>query len=154
MASPYLEPIDESDLDTKQQFTGSAEASKKAAETGVSKEEQSEASAKIEKENPREVAKAEKDSSYNKILSKVKTQPQAQSSDDDVKTDAKKASEKTDLDSRVVSLVDLAMNKGVVHAVKVAQHLEDNYVLDMFHDKLMADELHDALLKKGLIKES
>jgi hypothetical protein len=40
-----------------------------------------------------------------------------------------------------------------LHAVKVARHLEDDYVLDTFHDKLLADELHDALLKKGLIEE-
>lgn len=153
MVSPYLEPIDENDLDTKQQFTGSVETSKKAVETSTSKN-QPEASAKIEKEIPQEVAKAEKDSSYNKILSKVKTQPQAQPSDDDIKTDAQKMAEKIDPESRIINLVDLAMNKGVIHAVKVAQHLDDNYVLDMFHDKLMADELHDALIKKGLIKEA
>lgn len=153
MVSPYLEPIDENDLDTKQQFTGSVETSKKAVETGTPKN-QPEASAKIEKEIPQEVAKAEKDSSYNKILSKVKTKPQVQPSDDDIKTDAQKMSEKIDPESRIINLVDLAMNKGVIHAVKVAQHLDDNYVLDMFHDKLMSDELHDALIKKGLIKEA
>lgn len=152
MASPYLEPIDESDLDTKQQFTGSAEAPEKAAEAGAPKA-QPEAPAKIEKESPQEVAKAEKDASYNKILSKVKTQPQTQPTDDDVKNDAKKASEKIDPESRITNLVDLAMNKGVVHAVKVAKHLDNNYVIDAFHDKLMADELHDALVKKGLINE-
>ena len=45
------------------------------------------------------------------------------------------------------------MQKGVVHAVKVARHLEDNYALDEFHDRMLADELHEALIKKGLIEE-
>jgi hypothetical protein len=31
--------------------------------------------------------------------------------------------------------------------------MEDNYVLDTFHDRLLADELHDAFVKKGIIKE-
>jgi hypothetical protein len=50
--------------------------------------------------------------------------------------------------------VDIALEKGVIHAVNVAKHLEDNYVLDMFHDKLLSDELHEALMKKGLIEEA
>jgi hypothetical protein len=47
----------------------------------------------------------------------------------------------------------LAEAKGVVHAVKVAQHLEDNYLLDELHDRLLATDLHDALVKKGMITE-
>lgn len=152
MANPYLEPIEEKDLNAEQKFKGGG-ALKKETEAVATPEESKEAPAKVESEKPQEISKAEKDDSYGKILSKVKAQPAVQPNEDDVKDDAKKAIEKTDPESQITNLVDLAMTKGVVHAVKVAQHMEDNYVLDMFHDKLMADELHDALVKKGLITE-
>jgi len=95
--------------------------------------------------------KVERDSTYSKILAKVKTKTAP--IHDDISSDAQVASEKMDVEAKIDWLVNLAVEKGVVHAVKVAQHLEDNYMLDEFHDKLMADELHDALMKKGLIKE-
>ncbi len=109
-----------------------------------------------EKEKVSEKSSAEKDAAYNQILSKLSDDDD---SDDkkgsgDVIGDAEKASQKTDAASQIQHLVDVASVKGVVHAVKVARHLEDNYVLDAFHDKLMADELHDALVKKGLLKNS
>jgi hypothetical protein len=137
---PNLEPIEEGDLNLNKKFGVVAE----------NKREDS-AAQKIEKEMPQEVSVAEKDAAYNKILSKVQTtQP---STNDDVKNDAQKVSEKDDAESQVQHLVDLALQKGVEHSVKVARHFEDNYILDQFHDKLLSDELHDALLKKGLIKE-
>ena len=99
-----------------------------------------------------EISPAEKDSVYGKILSKVKKQPAKQvGSDDEIQSDAEAASKKSDAESQIQHLTDLALNKGVVHAVKVARHLEDNYVLDMFHDKLLADEFHKALVEKGLV---
>ena len=58
-----------------------------------------------------------------------------------------------DAETQIQHLVDLAQQKGIMHAVKVARHMEDNYILDTFHDKMLADELHDALIKKGMIKE-
>ena len=105
-----------------------------------------------EKEQTSEVSSAEKDDAYAKILSKVQDQGEDENGGSDVKTDAKTTSGKMDAESQVQNLVDIAMNKGVIHSVKVAKHLEDNYVLDMFHDKLLADELHNALTEKGLIK--
>lgn len=137
-----LEPIEESDIDLARKFKEGNEQPKSF---------QGDASS-VEKEFPRETAAAEKDASYNKILSKVQAHPVASSSDDDVKKDAEQAFEKMDIEGKVQHLVDLALLKGVLHAVKVARHMEDNYALDMLHDKLLADELHDALLEKGLIK--
>jgi hypothetical protein len=138
---PNLEPIEENDLNLEKKF-------------GVAGDQQKENSVveKVEKEIPQEIVSAEKDATYNKILSKVQTVHPVPN-DDDVKKDAQKVSEKTDSESQIQHLVDLAQQKGVVHAVKVARHFEDNYVLDQFHDKLMADELHSALLQKGLIKD-
>ncbi|GBE16800.1 hypothetical protein BMS3Abin15_00624 [bacterium BMS3Abin15] len=142
MPKSNLEPINEKDLDLENKFKGA----KKESEDDV---------AKIEKEKPKEVAKAKRESAYGKILSKIKSRHTKiqDNSKERVESDAKNAFENTDAESQVQQLVDVAMNKGVIHAVKVAKHIEDNYVLDMFHDKLLADELHDALIKKGLIEE-
>jgi CMP-N-acetylneuraminic acid synthetase len=139
-----LEPIAEEDLNLESKF-GKVEPGKPF--------EIKETLPKLEENSAKEIISAEKDSAYNKILSKVQSQQTPSTADDDVKNDAKKVSEKQDADSQIQHLVDIASTKGVLHAVKVARHLEDDYVLDTFHDKLLADELHDALLKKGLIEE-
>lgn len=145
-----LEPIEEKDLDLSSKFgeVEKTEAEKANLEKVLEKPE-----IKIETEPAKEVISAEKDSAYNKILSKVQSQQIKNASDDEVKGDAGKVFEIQDAESQIQHLVDIAANKGVIYAVKVAKHIEDNYVLDMFHDKLLAEELHDALLKKGLIEE-
>jgi hypothetical protein len=86
-------------------------------------------------------------------LAKVQTQNPVLPAVGNVSDDAKEASEKMDAESQLKHLVEIATQKGVPHAVKVAQHLESNYILDSFHDKLLSEELHKALLEKGLISE-
>ncbi|PID52194.1 MAG: hypothetical protein CR972_02820 [Candidatus Moraniibacteriota bacterium] len=94
---------------------------------------------------------AESDSSYNQILSKVQ---EARSVDDmTVMQDASVLDQQADRESQITHLIDLAMTKGVYHAVKVAQKAEDYYVLDQLRDRLLADDLHSALISKGLIEE-
>ncbi|HBP01273.1 MAG: hypothetical protein UY41_C0002G0012 [Candidatus Moranbacteria bacterium GW2011_GWE1_49_15] len=140
-----LEPIDEKDLDLREKLKG--------GEVGVGEFGAEEEVFKVEKEVSQEKAVAEKDNAYSQIMSKL--QDNGTGSDIDasvVSDDAQKVSEKTDADSQIQHLVDIAMTKGVVHAVKVAKHIDDNYVLDTFHDKLMAEGLHDALVEKGLLK--
>jgi hypothetical protein len=139
-----LEPIEDGDLNLKKKF-GVAEAMQ-----GDSKEE-----IKIEKPAVKEVSGAEKDATYLQILSKVKTVSDDSDGEKNVQSDAQTVYDaQTDAEGQVKKLVDLAMNKGVAHAVKVARHLEDNYVLDTFHDQLLAEEFHNALMAKGLIKEN
>ncbi len=142
MPKSNLEPISEKDLDLENKFRGG----KKGPENDI---------IKAEKEKTKEAVRAERESAYSKILSRVKKHhTQAQTGGgEEVKSDAENTFKNTDAESQIQHLVDVAMNKGVVHAVKVARHMENNYVLDMFHDKLLADELHDALIKKGLIEE-
>ncbi|XLQ20473.1 MAG: hypothetical protein ACKUBY_01695 [Candidatus Moraniibacteriota bacterium] len=98
-----------------------------------------------------EKSSSEKDTSYQTILSKVKTQKE----DHDEKTvmqDASDLHKEVDRESQITNLIDLAMSKGVAHAVKVAQKAEDYYVLDQLHDRLLSDELHDSLMTRGLIE--
>ncbi len=102
-------------------------------------------------ENVAEKSAAEKDASYQDILSKVKTQNN--DDDDSLMQDASALHQQTDRESQITHLIDLAMTKGVEHAVKVAQKAEDYYVLDQLHDRLLADELHEALMSRGLIEE-
>ncbi|MEI7890731.1 MAG: hypothetical protein WCI36_02070 [bacterium] len=141
MIKSNLEPIEESDL---------VGVKKESVEIFGQNDVQVEN--KIEVENPQEIAGAEKDDSYGKILSKVQSDDVAVDQFA-VAIDAQLGSQKIDAESQVQHLVDLAMQKGVVHAVNVAKHMENNYVLDSLHDRMLATDLHDALLAKGMIKE-
>lgn len=142
-----LEPIEESEMSLAKKF-GHIE---KSAIDGQKESDKENISFDEKKEVTQEIVGAEKDDSYNKILSKIKKKSDDGDDSNNVATDAQSVSQKTDAESQIQQLVDIAINKDVVHAVKVAKHLEDNYVLDMFHDKLLSDELHNALLEKGLI---
>ncbi|MCX6765580.1 MAG: hypothetical protein NT136_01300 [Candidatus Moranbacteria bacterium] len=140
-----LEPIEEKDLNIEGKFKGEKkETPQPEAEKEIFK---------IEKETPPETNPAEKEGAYGKILSKIKQLGQPVLGEEEIKSDAESVFQKNDAQSQIQHLVDIALQKGVVHAVKVASHLENNYVLDMFHDKLLADELHKALTEKGLIKD-
>lgn len=138
-----LEPIDDIDLNLEKKFGGASGglAEKPFGET--------------EKEAPiaKEISSAEKDNAYSQILSKVQNSDQDGITKEGVSADAEMVHDaQMDAQGHVQKLVALAMDKGVVHAVKVAKHLEDNYVLDMFHDQLLSEEFHSALIAKGLIK--
>lgn len=140
-----LEPIEESDLDLEGKIRqGNVETLQPGQEAVPL--------ANVEREVAQEISSAEKDDSYGKILSKVQTTA-IDVDQNAVAMDAQAGSQKIDAESQVQHLVDIAGQKGVVHAVKVAQHMQDNYVLDTFHDRMLATELHDALVAKGLIKE-
>ena len=144
-----LEPIEDTDLNLKNKFLGNAE--KIAA--GAKKEAGKKVETLVfgEKAPERKEGAAEKEAAYSKILSKVKTT--GVPADETVADDARSTSAERSAEAKIERLVQLAAQKGVIHAVKVARHLDDNYTLDEFHDRLMAEELHDALVKKGLIKE-
>lgn len=140
-----LEPIEESDLDMEGKI--------KRGVTSAPFEQKS-SFEDVEREIPQEMGAIEKDETYGKILSKVQAQSDGVVLDQSViADDAKIGAQKIDAESQVSHLIDIAGQKGVIHAVKVAQHMQDNYVLDTFHDRMLADELHDALLEKGMIKE-
>lgn len=135
-----LEPIEEKDLDLERKFS----------QTNLRPEKEP---AQLKRETAWEKSAAETDDAYERILSQVKEAPAIKYSHQEVQADAQAVFEKTNAENQVKHLVDIAFAKGVVHAVKVARHLEDNYVLDMFHARMLSDDLHQALLEQGLIKE-
>jgi len=140
-----LEPIEESDLDLEGKIKRGTEGPFSSQEAPIV--------ANIEREVPREIVSAEKDDAYGKILSKVQTQSSVSVDENAVAVDAQVGVTKIDAESQIQHLVDIAGQKGVVHAVKVAQHMQDNFILDTFHDRMLGEELHDALVSKGMIKE-
>jgi hypothetical protein len=140
-----LEPIEEVDMNLKEKFVGAEEAKKPEGKI--------EAIHSIEGEVAKKEGASEKEAAYSKILSKIGSQKQVIHSEEDVSKDAQKVNAGIDAESKIINLVKLAENKGIAHAVKVARHLEDNYTLDEFHDRLLGEELHKALVEKGMIKE-
>ena len=101
-------------------------------------------------ENVQETIAAQNDNVYAQILSKVQSQPHTDHAS--VTQDASALHQISDRESQVSHLLDLAMTKGVVHAVKVAQQVEDYYVLDQLHDRMRAEDFHQALIARGLIE--
>jgi hypothetical protein len=142
-----LEPINDNDLDAANKF---GHVKKDGLELGENKKES--VSLAVEKESPKEIVGAEKDSSYDEILSKISTSSNG-SDDDDIKNDSAEVSLKIDAESQIQHLLDLATTKGVVHAVKVAKHMDDNYILDMLHDKMISEEFHKTLVEKNFVTE-
>jgi hypothetical protein len=142
-----LEPIEENDLDMKNKFI------EHGSQASIAKEVSPIESVPMpEAQVERQEGAVEKEDAYTKIVSKIKTQ--APLIDEvDVKKDVEVIGKEMDAESRISNLVDIAMQKGVVHAVKVAKKMDDNYILDGLHDKLIMDEFHDALMEKGLIEE-
>lgn len=104
-----------------------------------------------EKEPQKEMSASEEDDSYSKIIQQVKSDQSDNQQDHLIPEDARDVSLKTDAMSQVQHLVDIAATKGIFHAVKVARHVQDNYVLDTFHDSLLADDMYKALVERGLI---
>lgn len=146
-----LEPIEDGDLDLKNKFLG--------GETGAGKMKMPAIGKKVEnlsfpgKTAEKKEGSAEKEAAYSKILAKAKLPKAGAQNANTVATDAQNISIEKSAEAKIERLVKIAMNSGVVHAVKVARHLDDNYALDEFHDRLLAKDLHDALVKKGLIRE-
>ena len=92
---------------------------------------------------------------FSEILSKVSAPvPSSQTVSDvaEVELDAKSVYNEMDEETRVTKLLSLVETKGAEYAVKVAIHLNDNYVLDRMHDEL-ASRFYEALVAKGVIRD-
>jgi hypothetical protein len=141
-----LEPNEESDLNLKEKFIGGVGTSEKAPEKKIQS---------IEGNIERTEGAAEKEAAYSKILSKLPASGAKIPADpgQNVANDASIANAAMDAETKIQNLVKIAEVKGIPHAVKVARHMEDNYTLDEFHDRMLGEELHDALVEKGMIKE-
>ena len=93
----------------------------------------------------------EKDQTYQSVLQQVQATDDADGGH--IAQDASDTHMQHDRESQVNHLVNIATTKGVEHAVKVAEHMEDYYVLDQFHDMLLSEEFHRELQARGLMPE-
>jgi hypothetical protein len=143
-----LEPIQKEDLNLKDKFLGKIISPEKSSPDKNTQKESGEI--KFAPEKSKEEAKEKKEETYSKILSQVTSYKPADT--ENLEEDAKQVDAEKEAEAKITRLVGLAKEKGVIYAVKVARRVEDNYVLDEFHDRL-AYELQTALIKEGLIKE-
>ncbi len=77
------------------------------------------------------------------------------SNDDDAEKSTERDSQKIknlDTAGQIKVLSALAFEKGINHSVRVARSLNDAYLLDELHDKLVG-ELHEELVERGKLKE-
>ncbi len=101
-----------------------------------------------EKESTPEAA-VENAATYNKVLSTVQKQA---TSDDDVRiAQDVRDMQGMDHESQITHLIDVALTEGVERAVTIARKADDYYILDQLHDRLLSDELHEALVARGLV---
>ena len=70
---------------------------------------------------------------------------------EEIKKDAKEI-KNLDTARQVKVLITLAFEKGIGHSIKVARNLNDAYLLDELHDKLVG-ELRNELVEKGKLKD-
>ena len=70
---------------------------------------------------------------------------------EEIKNDAREI-KNLDTARQVKVLITLAFEKGIGHSIKVARNLNDAYLLDELHDKLVG-ELRNELVEKGKLKD-
>ncbi len=146
-----LEPINKADLDLENKFV-----EKKPEKTNQenSPENQNLQEPILKKSETfsehKEISKEKKDAVYSKILSQISSYKPADTHN--LLGDAEIIAAEQAVEGKINGLVNLAKEKGVLYAVKVARKVEDNYVLDELHDRL-AFVFYEALVKEGLIKE-
>lgn len=56
-------------------------------------------------------------------------------------------------EDQIAKIVELASSKDPYFAIKVARHIDNNYILDRVHDGLTESQVREALIKKGLLEE-
>ena len=87
---------------------------------------------------------------------KIKQKTATSSSDDESREEIKKQTQEImniqDADQQVEKIIELATRKGPYFAIKIAQKLDDNLVLDEVHDELVEDKVRKVLINKGLFK--
>jgi len=168
----YQEPIEKEDLDLAKKIkadvpVAGAENTPANAEIKIPEKPvipmpekpETEKAPGIEREEGTE-AKVEQVSEKIETARKtIQTQkPAAQTS---VASDAGTVSQITEYEKKVEKLVEMALQKGPEHAIRVAQHMDkgkatsqaDNYTLDEIHDRMLEDGLRKQLIQKGLLKE-
>lgn len=170
--SNYQEPIEQKDLDLAKKIKEVNINSEKGASDDIEKKEavptpeiSKESQSEISVESPADTEVLE-DKSEERVSEKIETARQTIGAQQtppaaNIASDAQSVSEIQEFEKKVEKLVEIAVQKGPEHAIRVAQHMDknkdlaqaDNYTLDEIHDRLMEDELRSQLMQKGLLQE-
>jgi hypothetical protein len=148
----YLEPIEDSDMQPAERFGGASQevdSSNEIEQSPIQTPQQPE----VRIEGFVEKSRAEGDHAYGQILAQVQSSTPTDEAQADIAQDASEIHRGVDRETQLSHLIDIALTKGVEHAVATAEHLNDYYMLDQLHDTLVHDELHQKLIEKGLISE-
>lgn len=116
-------------------------------------QEKENTSEKTESESNPENKQEAEPNQLTEILSKAGPALGASGATGSATDDARNLSLLSDVESQVTRLLDLATQKGIPHAVHVAQKLKNYYVLDRMHDE-MVDKFYQGLVEKGLVEKS
>jgi len=160
--SNYQEPIEQKDLDLGKKLKEVNIDSGKGVSDDVEKKEilpMPEIAGEKKVEAGPEVAEEKISEKIETARKTIGTQPAPPAVN--VASDAQTVSQIQEFEKKVEKLVEIAVQKGPEHAIRVAQHMDkgkefaqgDNYTLDEIHDRLMEDELRAQLIQKGLLKE-
>lgn len=111
---------------------------------------------KIMEKNKEEIKKTEKtmEAAREQIEKKAPSAKAPSTADkQDVQKHVNEVMAIEDAGQQVQRIVELASSKDPFFAIKVAQQLDDNFVLDQVHDELIEDQVRNILIDKGLLKE-
>jgi hypothetical protein len=175
--SNYQEPIEKEDLDLAKKLRPEADQPLAGKENipvtgaektpeGVEAEVPEKPEAPLAEKAPEVEVETGREAKPEEVSEKVETarkaiQAQKPAPAVSVAGDAQVVSQITEYEKKIEKLVELALQKGPEHAIKVARHLDkgkdlsqaDNYTLDEIHDRLLEDDLRKQLVQKGLLKE-
>ncbi len=85
-----------------------------------------------------------------KLKQGVPTAPTDDDKGEEVQVQAKEIA-KLDANDQVGHLVQIAETKNPYLALRIAKHLNDNYVLDELHSDLTEDKMRELFISKGLL---
>lgn len=160
--SNYQEPIEKKDLDLAKKIKEADIDAEEGVLGDVERKEAvpaPEAGSEKEAETGTEVAAEKVSEKIETVRKTIGTQQAAPAAN--VASDAQSVGEIQEFEKKVEKLVEIAIQKGPEHAIRVARHMDkgkdpsqaDNYTLDEIHDRLVEDELRKQLIQKGLLRE-
>jgi len=108
---------------------------------------------KVEKAKIPEKKKEEIEKSRKKLEKAVPAKKNSNAGKAEVSRHAKEIGGLEGADQQIEKLIQLAQNEDPFMAIKVAKHLDDNFVLDQLHDGLLEEKTRKILVEKGLLKD-
>ncbi len=123
---------------------------KESSEKSISPQTPESFSVGAENERGAEGKQEKETNQFTEILNKAVPALGTTGSAGNATDDARNLSLLADIESQVTRLLDLATQKGIPHAVHVAQKMKNYYLLDRMHDE-MVDKFYQGLVEKGLV---